>query len=101
MELKHDIDSDIQRGLRTNGIKFPVDGRGRIAISELRMDTKAKSGMLYIIPENNLPKVELPFLVVQAQWVYGVFHYDGEAAIIEIGERALSGDIVDYHTQTI
>ena len=47
--------------------------------------------MLYIQPKNKLPKGALPFLVVCADFVHGVFHFEGEAAIIEVSTLALDG----------
>jgi hypothetical protein len=89
---------EIQIELFFNGITFPLDAKGRIAIHEYRMDTKACAGMLYILPESELPKGELPFLVAPANYVYGVFSFDGQAAIIEVSSMALDGEIEDWYT---
>jgi hypothetical protein len=97
MELKPNVDSDIQRELFSNRIAFPVDDKGKIAIHEFRMDAQAGAGMLYILPENNLPKGTLPFLAGLAEGVYGVFHFEGKAAIIEVSTGALDGEIEDWH----
>jgi hypothetical protein len=97
MELKPKIDKQIQIELLSNGIAFPVDKRGRIAIHEYRIDTKACVGMLYILPKSELPKGKLPFLVILADHVYGVFYIDGKAAIIEINTMVLDGEIEDWY----
>jgi hypothetical protein len=97
MELKPEIDEQIQIELISNGIVFPIDEKGRIAIHEFRMDTQAGIGMLYIIPRNNLPKGKLPFIVIFAPYIDGVFYIDGQAAIIEAGSMALNGEIEDWY----
>jgi hypothetical protein len=97
MELKHEIDEQIQIELISNGIAFPIDEKGRIAIHEFRMDTQAGIGMLYIIPKSNLPFGKLPFIVIFAQYIYGVFYIDGQAAIIEAGVMAINGEIEDWY----
>jgi hypothetical protein len=99
MELKPRIDKQIQIGLFSNEIRFPVDERGRIAIHEYRIDSKARAGMLYILPKSDLPKGELPFLVILADYVYGVFHIDGKVAIIEVSAMALDGEIEDWYSK--
>jgi hypothetical protein len=99
MELIPKIDKQIQIGLFSNGIAFPVDERGRITIHKYRIDTKACAGMLYILPKSELPKGKLPFLVILADYVYGVFYIDGKAAIIEISSMALDGDIEGWHVK--
>ena len=97
MILKDKIDADIQKNLRSNGINYQVDTDNRIHIHETRMDKMAKAGMLYLIPKEKLPKGELPFLVVTARWVYGVFHYENKAAIIEVSTKAMDGKIINYY----
>jgi hypothetical protein len=97
MELKPKIDKEIQIELFSHGITFPVDEKGRIAIHEYRIDKKACAGMLYILPKNNLPKGKLPFLVISANNVYGVFYIDGKAAIIEVSSMAFDGEIEDCY----
>jgi hypothetical protein len=97
MELKPEIDEEIQIELISNGIAFPIYEKGHIAIHEFRMDTQAGIGMLYIIPKSNLPKGKLPFIAGIAQYIYGVFYIDGQAAIIEAGKMALNGEIEDWY----
>jgi hypothetical protein len=97
MELKHEIDEQIQIELTSNGIAFPINEKGRIVIHEIRMDTQAGIGMLYIIPKSNLPKGKLPFIVILAQYIYGVFYIDGQAAMIEAGSMAINGEIEDWY----
>ncbi|WP_299415061.1 hypothetical protein [Acaryochloris sp. IP29b_bin.148] len=97
MKLKSDIDKDIQLGLIAHGITFPIDDTGKIAIHEFRIDTQARIGMLYILPKTKLPDGALPFLVIPAQYLYGVFHFERQAAIIEIGTMALDGEIEDWY----
>ncbi len=97
MRIKRNIDADIQHSLRKACIAFPLDKHGEIAISEYRMDTAAKAGFAYIQHRDTIPSGELPFLVVAAEWVFGVFHHDGNAVIIELGERAIEGSIVDFY----
>jgi hypothetical protein len=97
MELKPKIDKQIQMGLLSNGITFPVDERGRIVIHEYRVDTKGCAGMLYVQPKSELQKGKLPFLVILADHVYGVFYIDGKAAIIEVSSMALDGEIEDWY----
>jgi hypothetical protein len=97
MELKPDIDRQIQIELCANGITFPVDAKGRIAIHEYRMDTKAGAGMLYILPDSKLPNGKLRFLVAPANYVYGVFYFDKQAAIVEVSSMALDGEIEDWY----
>jgi hypothetical protein len=100
MELKSKIDQEIQIGLSSNRITFPVDVKGKIAIYEYRMDTRAGTGMLYVLPASDLPKGELPFLVIPASHIYGVFHIDGKAAIIEVNSMALDGEIKDWYIKS-
>ena len=95
MELEPNIDKDIQTELLSNRITFPIDSQGKIAIHEFRIDTKAKAGMLYILPASQLPRGELPFLVAPADYVYGIFSFEGKAAIIEVSIMALDGEIED------
>ena len=95
MQLKSEVDSDIQQSLRSNGIAFPLNSKGMIDICEFIIDESANAGMLYIIPKHELPDGELPFIVVKAQWVYGVFHFNNKAAIIEVGKKAISYEIND------
>jgi hypothetical protein len=97
MELKPEIDEQIQIELISNGIAFPIDEKGHIAIHEFRMDTQANIGMLYIIPNSSLPFGKLPFIVIFAQYIYGVFYIDGQAAIIEAESIALNGEIEDWY----
>jgi hypothetical protein len=97
MELKSRIDKEIQINLLSNGITFPVDANGKISIYEYRMDTTANAGMLYVIPKSELPKGALPFLIFPVDYVYGVFSFDGQAAIIEVSSMALDGEIEDCY----
>jgi hypothetical protein len=97
MELKPEIDKQIQIELISHGIAFPVDEKGRIAIHEFRMDTQAGIGMLYIMPKSNLPFGKLPFIVIFAQYI--VFYIDSQAAIIEAGSMALNGEIEDWYLE--
>jgi hypothetical protein len=97
MELKPEIDKQIQIELISNGIAFPIDEKGHISIHEFRVDAQAHIGMLYIIPKSNLPKGKLPFIVILAQYIYGVFYIDGQAAIIEAGSMAINGEIEDWY----
>ena len=99
MKLNPKIDKDIQRSLNKAMIKFPTDSNGNILITEYRMDIKAKAGTLYIKPPLLVPGGELPFLVVNAQWIYGVFHLNNQALMIEVGSDAIDGDIKDYYGQ--
>jgi hypothetical protein len=97
MELKPEIDEQIQIELISHGITFPIDEKGGIAIHEFRIDKQANIGMLYIIPKGNLPFGKLPFIVILAQYIYGVFYIDGQAAIIEAGSMAINGEIEDWY----
>lgn len=97
MQLKSDIDKDIQLGLIAHGITFPIDGTGKIAIHEFRIDTQANIGMLYVLPKAKLPDGTLPCLVIPAKYLYGVFYFDRKAAIIEIGTMAFDGPIADWY----
>jgi hypothetical protein len=97
IELKPEIDEQIQIGLLSNGITFPIDKRGRIVIHEYRIDTKACAGILYILPKSELLKGKLPFLVILADYVYGIFYIDAQAAIIEVSSMALNGEIEDWY----
>ncbi|WP_299411413.1 hypothetical protein [Acaryochloris sp. IP29b_bin.148] len=97
MELKSQIDKTIQINLMSYGITFPIDNKGKILIHEFWIDTQANAGMLYIQPKNKLPKGALPFLVGCADFVYGVFHFEGKAAIIEVSTMALDGEIKDFY----
>jgi hypothetical protein len=92
MELKPYIDKEIQIELMSNGITLPVDSSGKIAIHEFQIDTQAGAGMLYVLPRSILPDGALPFLVVRADWVYGVFHFEGKAAMIEVSTMALDNN---------
>lgn len=100
MKIDPVIDTDIQKSLQEAGIAYPVDRNGRIAVHEFRMDTRAKVGMAYFKASNKVPKGALPFLVISAQWVYGVFHYESKGVAIEVGEKALIGKVVDYSDQS-
>jgi hypothetical protein len=53
--------------------------------------------MLYILPKSELPKGKLPFLVILADYVYGVFYIDAQAAIIEVNSMALNSEIEDWY----
>jgi hypothetical protein len=99
MELKPEIDKEIQMELIHNGIEFPIDEKGRISIYEFRIDTKAHAGMLYILSERELPKGKLPFLAVAAKYVYGVFYVEGKVGIIEVSSMALNGKIKDWYVE--
>ncbi|MGD1937822.1 MAG: hypothetical protein ACFCA4_09750 [Cyanophyceae cyanobacterium] len=99
MKLKSRIDKDIQIDLMFHRITFPVDKKGKILIHQFRIDTQAGAGMLYIKPKEKLPRGKLPFLVVDAEDTYGVFHFNGEAAMIEISTLALEGAPKDFYRE--
>ena len=95
MRLDKDVGAQIRSSLHEHGISVVLDSDGRILVHEYRMDPKAKAGMLYLRPEGLLPSGELPFLVTGGRGVYGVFHLDGEAVMIEVGFAAMDGEVVD------
>ncbi|MCP3921955.1 MAG: hypothetical protein GY714_05140 [Desulfobacterales bacterium] len=99
MKLKEIIDKCIQKGLRLNKIDFAVDSNNRLLIEEVRVDKKAKAGMLYLVPETTLPKDALPSVVIEAKWVYSVFYHENKAVIIEVSTEALDGEIIDYYSE--
>lgn len=39
---------------KMNDLRHALDAAGRIYVHEYRMDTKAKAGMLYLKPENEI-----------------------------------------------
>lgn len=92
MKLKDIVDSDIQSSLKENDIEVALDADGRIHVRQHRLDNEAKTGFLYLKPEYEIPKGPLPFLVVSAKGVYGIFHENKEALIIEVSFMAILGD---------
>jgi hypothetical protein len=89
MKLHESIDFHIQSSLDEEGIKFSLNSEGRLSVSHVNYDPDAKAGMVYLIPEQDLPKGELPFIIISAPNVFGVFIHDGYAAIIEVNGQAL------------
>ena len=95
MRLDKDVDAKIRSSLQQHGINVALDSDDRILVHEYRMDPKAKAGMLYLRPKDQVPNGELPFLVTGGRGVYGVFHLDGEAVIIEVGFAAMDEEVSD------
>ncbi len=93
MKLDKDVEREVRAALAKNGISVALDSDGRILVHEYRMDAKARAGMLYLKPESQIPKGELPFLIGEHRGVYGVFHVDGEAVIIEVSFMAMAAEL--------
>lgn len=99
MRLKPDIDKFIQKQLIGLNIRFNLDEAGFLSASEFRVDKSASMCMLYLESAASIPDGELPFKVISAPFVSGVFHYDSKALIIELGTQALDDDVLNGNTR--
>jgi hypothetical protein len=91
MRLNSVVDKEIQKSLREKGIKFQTESNGKLLILKFKIDESETAGMLYLKKEKYMPSGALPFTVIDAPCLYGVFHLKGEALIIEV-----SGDALDH-----
>ena len=100
MHLNLEIDQIIQSELVKEGLEYKQDTRGKLFIAEYRMDKKAQIGMLYLKKPAEVPEGKLDFKVLEVPYLYGVFYENRSALILEIGSRALDGEIIDYYSST-
>lgn len=92
MKLDVTTDSSIRNSLKKHDIHVDINIHGYINIHEYKMDSEAKAGMLYLKPKSEIPNGKLPFLVVDAKGVYGVFYKDKKALIIEVSLSAMQDE---------
>lgn len=89
MKLKLEIEAQIINSLHAKSISVDLDSDGCLMVSECYFDPDAKAGMLYLTPKRQLPTGHLPFAVVSADHIYGVFTFNNKAVIIEFGSNAM------------
>ena len=90
MKLITSVDRQIQKSLMSKGITFDIDDSCLIKVKEYYIDNQANAGMLYLKHKCDLPDGELLLMMVDADNIYGVFHNNNEALIIEVNTLALS-----------
>lgn len=92
--MKKEVEREILAALEEENIGISTDLNGRIHVVEINMDDEAQAGMLYLVSRSSLPAGKKEFLVSPSVGVYGIFHCDGQAVMIEVSSYAMEG--VEY-----